>query len=69
LNEREGVGIDVYKTEPFPTDDSFLKHPKVICTPHVGGTTQISYTNMVSDAMMSFPITPNVILFATVMNS
>lgn len=44
-----GVGTDVYHTEPFPTPielDPFLSHPKVICTPHVAGVTEVSYRNM-----------------------
>ena len=41
-----GVGIDVYKEEPFPPNDSFLKHPKVVCTPHIAGVTEYSYRSM-----------------------
>lgn len=41
-----GVGIDVFHTEPFPSDDPFLHHPKVVCTPHVAGVTELSYQNM-----------------------
>lgn len=44
-----GVGTDVFHTEPFPTPietDPFLSHPKVVCTPHVAGVTEISYRNM-----------------------
>jgi phosphoglycerate dehydrogenase-like enzyme len=41
-----GVGMDVFHTEPFPQDDPFLRHPKVVATPHVAGVTEISYRNM-----------------------
>jgi phosphoglycerate dehydrogenase-like enzyme len=42
-----GVGTDVYHTEPFPVPaDEFMSHPRVICSPHVAGVTQISYRNM-----------------------
>ncbi len=40
------VGIDVFHTEPFPQDDKFLNHPKVIATPHIAGVTEVSYRNM-----------------------
>jgi phosphoglycerate dehydrogenase-like enzyme len=40
------VGTDVYEVEPFPLDSAFLKHPKVVCTPHVAGVTELSYRNM-----------------------
>lgn len=43
-----GLGIDVYHTEPFPTDpkEPILSHPKVISTPHVAGVTASSYQEM-----------------------
>ena len=42
----DAVGIDVFHTEPFPSQDTFLSHPKVIATPHVAGVTEVSYRNM-----------------------
>lgn len=41
-----GLGIDVFHTEPFPPDDPFLRHPKVVVTPHVAGVTERSYQQM-----------------------
>ena len=41
-----GVGIDVFREEPFPPNDPFLKHPRVISTPHVAGVTELSYRAM-----------------------
>lgn len=41
-----GLGIDVFHTEPFPTEDPLLSHPKVIATPHIAGVTEISYRAM-----------------------
>ena len=41
-----GLGIDVYHTEPFPSDDNLLLHPKVIATPHIAGVTEYSYRSM-----------------------
>ena len=36
-----GVALDVYSTEP-PTEEIYqmLAHPKVICTPHLGASTE-----------------------------
>ena len=31
-----GVGLDVYEEEPF-LDQELLSHPRVLCTPHIGG--------------------------------
>ena len=45
-NKLAGVGTDVFETEPFPIGHPFLIHPKVVCTPHVAGVTEISYKNM-----------------------
>uniref|UniRef100_A0A6A7FPY2 D-3-phosphoglycerate dehydrogenase-like n=2 Tax=Hirondellea gigas TaxID=1518452 RepID=A0A6A7FPY2_9CRUS len=33
-----GAGIDVFTSEP-PTDLSLCRHPKVVCTPHLGAST------------------------------
>jgi D-3-phosphoglycerate dehydrogenase / 2-oxoglutarate reductase len=33
-----GAGLDVYATEP-PGESALVSHPKVVCTPHVGGQT------------------------------
>ena len=41
-----GIGIDVYRQEPMPPNDPFLRHPKVVCTPHVAGVTEVSYRAM-----------------------
>lgn len=37
----EGVALDVYSQEP-PSDEIYeiLKHPKIICTPHLGASTE-----------------------------
>ena len=45
-NRLGGVGIDVFHTEPFPVDDPFLHHERVIVTPHVAGVTEMSYRQM-----------------------
>lgn len=38
-----GLGIDVYRVEPFDMTDSILALPNVIATPHVAGVTEISF--------------------------
>ncbi len=37
----DGIALDVYSQEP-PTDELYeiLKHPKIICTPHLGASTE-----------------------------
>ncbi|MFN3694775.1 MAG: phosphoglycerate dehydrogenase [Ignavibacterium sp.] len=35
-----GAALDVYETEPPDFSNPLLKHPKVICTPHLGASTE-----------------------------
>ncbi|MBI5663426.1 MAG: phosphoglycerate dehydrogenase [Ignavibacterium album] len=35
-----GAALDVYETEPPDFGNPLLKHPKVICTPHLGASTE-----------------------------
>ncbi len=35
-----GAAFDVYPVEPPPQDSALLQHPRVICTPHLGASTQ-----------------------------
>jgi D-3-phosphoglycerate dehydrogenase len=39
-----GVALDVYETEP-PQDLELLTHENVICTPHIGGSTEEAFLN------------------------
>lgn len=41
-----GAGLDVLAHEPPPPDDPILKHPKVLVTPHIAGTTAESTGRM-----------------------
>ena len=41
-----GLGIDVFHTEPFPVEDRFLHHARVVVTPHIAGVTENSYRQM-----------------------
>ena len=38
-----GLGIDVYRNEPFTYQDSIFRLPNVVATPHVAGVTEVSY--------------------------
>ena len=35
-----GAGIDVWETEPAPTDHPLPRHPKVVATPHIANFTE-----------------------------
>jgi len=39
-----GAALDVYDTEP-PTDTSCLRRDNLICTPHIGGSTEEAFVN------------------------
>jgi len=34
-----GAVLDVFRTEPLPPDHAFWRHPRVVVTPHVAGST------------------------------
>ena len=38
-----GLGIDVYRTEPFTYEDPLFRLPNVVATPHIAGVTEVSY--------------------------
>lgn len=41
-----GAGLDVFVEEPPPADHPLLKHERVICTPHLGASTDQAQVNV-----------------------
>ncbi len=41
-----GAAIDVFEEEPPPKDNPLLKHEQVICTPHLGASTEEAQVNV-----------------------
>jgi len=41
-----GAGLDVFEQEPPSKDHPLVKHPKVICTPHLGASTEQAQLNV-----------------------
>jgi D-3-phosphoglycerate dehydrogenase / 2-oxoglutarate reductase len=41
-----GAALDVFEEEPPPTDHPLVAHPRVICTPHLGASTEQAQVNV-----------------------
>jgi D-3-phosphoglycerate dehydrogenase len=41
-----GAALDVFRQEPTPPDHPLVKHPRVICTPHLGASTEEAQENV-----------------------
>jgi D-3-phosphoglycerate dehydrogenase len=41
-----GAALDVFTSEPPPAGDPLVAHPKVICTPHLGASTEQAQLNV-----------------------
>lgn len=41
-----GAALDVFEQEPPPEDSSLVKHPNLICTPHLGASTDEAQVNV-----------------------
>jgi D-3-phosphoglycerate dehydrogenase len=41
-----GAALDVFETEPAPPDHPLVKHERVICTPHLGASTEQAQVNV-----------------------
>ncbi|HVH05228.1 MAG TPA: phosphoglycerate dehydrogenase [Myxococcota bacterium] len=41
-----GAALDVFVTEPPPADHPLVAHPRVICTPHLGASTEQAQINV-----------------------
>jgi D-3-phosphoglycerate dehydrogenase len=44
-----GAAIDVFEQEPPPPDHPFLRHEKIVVTPHLGASTQEAQVNVAVD--------------------
>lgn len=44
-----GAGIDVFEQEPAPKDSPLIAHPRAICTPHLGASTEEAQVNVALD--------------------
>ncbi len=45
-----GVALDVFSVEPLPEEHPLRRHPKVILTPHIGGSTVEAQARVARDA-------------------
>jgi D-3-phosphoglycerate dehydrogenase len=41
-----GAGLDVFEQEPPPKDHPLIQHPRVVCTPHLGASTEQAQLNV-----------------------
>ncbi len=41
-----GAALDVFETEPPPADHPLVGHPQVVCTPHLGASTEQAQLNV-----------------------
>jgi D-3-phosphoglycerate dehydrogenase len=41
-----GAGLDVFEQEPPPPDHPLIAHPNVVCTPHLGASTEQAQLNV-----------------------
>jgi phosphoglycerate dehydrogenase-like enzyme len=46
-----GAGLDVYDTEPLPTDHPLRRAPRTVLTPHLGYVTEDTYATFFGDAV------------------
>jgi D-3-phosphoglycerate dehydrogenase len=48
-----GAGLDVLATEPAPSDDPLVAHPRTVLSPHIGGQTAEAMRRVAMDAAHS----------------
>lgn len=51
-----GAGLDVFSEEPpkSPHILQLIKHPKVVCTPHLGASTKEAQKNVATEIALQF---------------
>ncbi|MFK8138689.1 MAG: NAD(P)-dependent oxidoreductase [Bdellovibrionales bacterium] len=49
-NQLRGAALDVFEKEPATPESELLNHPKVICSPHIGGNTKEAFLRGSEDA-------------------
>jgi D-3-phosphoglycerate dehydrogenase len=52
-----GAALDVFEKEPPPEDSALVKHPNVVCTPHLGASTgeaQVNVATAVAEQIVDY---------------
>uniref|UniRef100_A0A7V4LCM2 D-3-phosphoglycerate dehydrogenase n=1 Tax=Desulfobacca acetoxidans TaxID=60893 RepID=A0A7V4LCM2_9BACT len=61
-----GAALDVFESEPLPEDSPLRKSPRIICTPHLGASTEDAQANVsvaICEQILEY------LLYGTIMNA